>query len=52
MKEFKVAERPFGFNNVHKKIEDFLNQHAVQGWTVVHVAPNLTTFIIDREKNR
>lgn len=52
MKEYKVAARPFGFNNVHKKIEDFLNQHAVLGWEVLHIAPNMSTIVFERQKNR
>lgn len=52
MKEYKVGTRPYGFSNNNKKFEDFLNQHALQGWNVVHIAANMTTVVFEREKNR
>ncbi len=52
MKEYKVATRPVGFSNNNKKLEDFLNQHANQGWQMLHIDQSLTTIIFEREKNR
>ncbi|HLT33043.1 MAG TPA: hypothetical protein VKZ98_04575 [Aquaticitalea sp.] len=52
MKEYKVESRPYAFSNNNKKFEDFLNQQALQGWHVMHIASNMSTIVFEREKNR
>lgn len=52
MKEYKVATRPMGFSSNNKKLEDFLNQHALQGWQMVNMDQSMTTIVFERDKNR
>lgn len=49
MKEYKVANRPVGFSNNNKKLEDFLNQHAVLGWQLVHMDQSMSKIVFERE---
>ncbi len=54
MKEYKVASPSLGFRNRNQKLEDFLNNHAREGWTVkeMTIAEGAYLVIFERDKNR
>lgn len=54
MKEYKVDSPSLGFRNRTRKFEDFLNNHAREGWTVKEMtaAEGLYMVIFERDKNR
>ncbi|WP_157503222.1 DUF4177 domain-containing protein [Mangrovimonas xylaniphaga] len=52
MKEYKVSSRSIGLRNPSQKLEDHLNQHAREGWKVIHINASMTTIVFEREKFR
>ena len=54
MKEYKVASPSLGFRNRLQKLEDFINNHAREGWTVkdIVISENSYVIIFERDKNR
>lgn len=52
MKEYKVVNWKMGFSNNNQRLEDFLNEHARNGWRVIHIAENSARITFERDKNR
>lgn len=52
MKEYKVINWKMGLSNNNKKLEMVLNEHAVSGWKVIHIAEQTTRIVFERDKNR
>ncbi len=55
MKEYKVASPSLGFRNWPQKLEDFLNNHAREGWMVKEITgaeSGAYIVIFERDKNR
>ena len=52
MKEYKVINWKMGLSNNNQRLEDALNQHAVSGWRVIHIAENSARIVLERDKNR
>lgn len=52
MKEYKVVATKIGFRNRSQSFEDVLNQHAREGWQVVHIDAGWATVVFERNKNR
>ncbi len=53
MKEYKVVE--LGFLSLTKraqKIEDIINQYALDGWRYVDIPYGQSCLILERDKNR
>jgi hypothetical protein len=56
MKEYKVVNPSLGFRNRTQKLEDLLNLHAREGWSVKSIVDNghgqISMIVFEREKNR
>ena len=52
MKEYKVVNWKMGIYGNNKKLEDSLNQHALSGWIVCHIAEHTARIVFERDKNR
>ncbi|MDG5493118.1 DUF4177 domain-containing protein [Psychroserpens sp. SPM9] len=52
MKEYKVVSWKMGISNNNKKLENTLNEYAISGWRVIHVAEQSARIIFERDKNR
>lgn len=52
MKEYKVEIPKLGLTRRQEKMQDMLNQHAREGWTVKHVGQGWSSVIFERDKNR
>ena len=55
MKEYRVEKPKLGWKNKAKKLEDFLNTIAKEGWTLHSVNTNqhgITNVVFEREKYR
>jgi hypothetical protein len=52
MKEYKVESKPIALLKNNQRLEDFLNQHAREGWQVKFIAEQGLTVVFEREKNR
>lgn len=52
MKEYKVVSWKMGLSNNNQRLEDTLNEFAIQGWRVIQVAENFQRVILERDKNR
>ena len=52
MKEYKVEIPRLGLSKRQEKMQDFLNQHAREGWIVKDVGQNWSSVIFERDKNR
>ncbi len=52
MKEYKVATKPTGLTKNNQRLEDFLNQHAREGWQLKFIGEQIGTIVFEREKNR
>ena len=55
MKEYKVSSPSLGFRKRAEKLEDFLNNHAREGWSVKEITPAEGTFLVifrTQDKNR
>ncbi|WP_086030447.1 DUF4177 domain-containing protein [Tenacibaculum holothuriorum] len=52
MKEYKVESWKVSFSKNNKNLEDFLNEHARNGWKVIHIAEQSTRVVFERDKNR
>ncbi len=52
MKEYKVISWKIGLTNNSEKLQDVLNLHAKDGWSVIHIAEQTTRIVFERNKNR
>lgn len=52
MKEYKVISYKMGLTGNNEKLEKTLNQYALSGWEVVHIAENSARIVLERNKNR
>lgn len=52
MKEYKVVSWKMGLSKNDERLEETLNQYAMSGWKVVHIAENSARIVFEREKNR
>jgi hypothetical protein len=52
MKEYKVISWKMGLSKNDERLEETLNQHAVSGWRVIHIAEQSTRIVLERDKNR
>ncbi|MGY0393041.1 hypothetical protein ACW5R3_10835 [Bizionia sp. KMM 8389] len=52
MKEYKVKVPQLGWRNRMQNFEDLLNQYAREGWNAIYIAPNYTSVVFERDKNR
>ena len=52
MKEYKVIRWKMGFTSNDKRLEDTLNEHARNGWKLVHMEQNSARIVLERDKNR
>lgn len=51
MKEYKVVKPKLGISKRMEKLEELLNQHARERWTVNHITQNAYFIVFEREKN-
>lgn len=52
MKEYKVISWKMGLSKNNERLEETLNQHAMSGWKVIHIAENSARIVLERDKNR
>ena len=55
MKEYKVLKPSLGLRSHQKKIEDLLNEHARNGWSLKSFVPHahgISYIVFERNKNR
>lgn len=52
MKEYKVVNWKMGLSRNNTKLENLLNEHARNGWAVIHIAEQTTRIVFERDKNR
>lgn len=52
MKEYKVLIPKIGLRHRVQNFEEFLNQHAREGWIVRDIAQGWTSVVFERDKNR
>ncbi len=55
MKEYRVEKPKLGWTDTAKKLEDFLNLIAKEGWTVLTINTNqhgIMNVVFEREKYR
>ncbi|CAL2101405.1 conserved protein of unknown function [Tenacibaculum sp. 190130A14a] len=52
MKEYKVESWKVSLSKNNKNLENFLNEHARNGWKVIHIAEQSTRVVFERDKNR
>ncbi|MFL0352300.1 DUF4177 domain-containing protein [Xanthomarina sp. GH4-25] len=52
MKEYKVISWKMGLTNNNERLEEALNQFAMSGWRVIHIAENSARIVLERDKNR
>ncbi|WP_350287646.1 DUF4177 domain-containing protein [uncultured Croceitalea sp.] len=52
MKEYKVVSWQMGLTRNNERLEDTLNTYAKQGWIVKHIYENMTSIVLERDKNR
>ncbi len=52
MKEYKVINWKMGMSKNNERLEDALNEHARNGWRLVHIAENSARLVFERDKNR
>ena len=52
MKEYKVTNWKAGLTRNNKKLEDFLNQHAREGWILKHINEQSFRVVLERDKNK
>lgn len=52
MKEYKVISWKPGLSKNNERLEDTLNEHARNGWQVIHIGEQNTRIVLERDKNR
>ena len=52
MKEYKVINWKLGLTKNNERLEDLLNEHARDGWRVMHIAEHNARIVFERDKNR
>ena len=52
MKEYKVITWKMGLSKNNERLEDTLNQYALLGWRVIHIAENSARIVLEKDKNR
>ncbi len=52
MKEYKVVSWKSGLSKNNERLEDTLNEHARDGWSVKHIAEQTARVVFERDKNR
>ena len=56
MNEYKVISPNLGFRNRAQKLQDFINNYAVESWTLKTITNNkhggIAFLVFEREKNR
>ncbi len=52
MKEYHVINWKPGLSKNSERLEDTLNEHARDGWRVIHIGEQNTRIVFERDKNR
>ncbi|MEO8934941.1 MAG: DUF4177 domain-containing protein [Xanthomarina sp.] len=52
MKEYKVITWKMSLSKNDQRLEETLNQHAMSGWRVIHIAEHSARIVFERDKNR
>lgn len=56
MKEYKVLSPKLGFRNRTEKLQEFINNYALENWTLKTITNNrhggIAFVVFEREKNR
>jgi hypothetical protein len=52
MKEYKVVSWKSSLTKNNERLEDTLNDHARNGWQVIHIAEHTARIVFERDKNR
>lgn len=56
MKEYKVLAPNLGFRKRAEKLQDFINNYAIESWTLKAITNNrhggIAFLVFEREKNR
>ncbi|WGK65025.1 DUF4177 domain-containing protein [Croceiramulus getboli] len=52
MKEYKVVSYKMRLSKNNQHLEDFLNSHAISGWSLKAIDDSWTRIILERNKNR
>ena len=52
MKEYKVITWKSGLSKNNERLENALNEHARNGWSVKHIAEHTARIVFERDKNK